>query len=50
MRTERRAGEVCYYDPADDRGAEDKDGRLDIVCVGTASANIKWYENLGRSR
>jgi hypothetical protein len=23
------------------------DGRLDIVCVGTATSNIKWYENLG---
>jgi len=24
------------------------DGRLDIICVGTATSNIKWYENLGR--
>jgi hypothetical protein len=23
------------------------DGKLDIVCVGTATSNIKWYENLG---
>ena len=23
------------------------DGRLDILCVGTATSNIKWYENLG---
>jgi hypothetical protein len=23
------------------------DGRLDVVCVGTATSNIKWYENLG---
>jgi hypothetical protein len=23
------------------------DGRLDIIAVGTATANIKWYENLG---
>lgn len=21
------------------------DGRLDIVCIGTATANLKWYEN-----
>lgn len=24
------------------------DGRPDIVCCGSATANIKWYENLGR--
>jgi hypothetical protein len=24
------------------------DGRPDIVCIGTAGANLKWYENLGR--
>lgn len=24
------------------------DGHLDIICVGTASSNIKWYENLGQ--
>jgi hypothetical protein len=23
------------------------DGRLDIIAVGTATSNIKWYENLG---
>jgi hypothetical protein len=21
------------------------DGRQDVVCVGTATANVKWYEN-----
>jgi len=26
------------------------DGRLDIICVGTATSNIKWYENLGQLR
>lgn len=24
------------------------DGRPDIVCIGSSTANIKWYENLGR--
>ena len=24
------------------------DGRPDIACIGTATANLKWYENLGR--
>jgi hypothetical protein len=24
------------------------DGRPDIACIGTAGANLKWYENLGR--
>jgi hypothetical protein len=24
------------------------DGRPDIACIGTAGANVKWYENLGR--
>ncbi len=24
------------------------DGRADIVCIGTATANLKWYENRGR--
>jgi len=24
------------------------DGRLDIACIGTSTANLKWYENLGR--
>ena len=23
------------------------DGRLDIACIGSATANLKWYENLG---
>ena len=23
------------------------DGRPDIVCIGSATANLKWYENLG---
>ena len=23
------------------------DKRLDIVCIGSRTANIKWYENLG---
>jgi hypothetical protein len=26
------------------------DKRPDIVCIGTATANLKWYENLGRKR
>ena len=26
------------------------DGRLDVICVGTATSNIKWYENLGSPR
>jgi hypothetical protein len=24
------------------------DGRLDLVCIGGSTANLKWYENLGR--
>jgi len=28
----------------------DGDGRLDIICVGTATSNIKWYENSGPVR
>ena len=24
------------------------DGKLDIACIGSATANLKWYENLGR--
>jgi hypothetical protein len=24
------------------------DGRPDIACIGAATANLKWYENLGR--
>lgn len=23
------------------------DGRPDLICIGTATANLKWYENLG---
>jgi len=23
------------------------DGKLDVVCIATATANVKWYENLG---
>jgi hypothetical protein len=23
------------------------DGRPDVICIGTATANLKWYENLG---
>jgi hypothetical protein len=23
------------------------DGRLDVILIGSATANIKWYENLG---
>jgi hypothetical protein len=26
------------------------DGRLDIVAIGSASANVKWYENAGRAK
>jgi hypothetical protein len=24
------------------------DGRIDVACIGTSTANLKWYENLGR--
>jgi len=24
------------------------DGRLDVVCIGATTANLKWYENLGK--
>jgi hypothetical protein len=24
------------------------DKRPDIVCIGSATANLKWYENLGK--
>ena len=24
------------------------DKRVDLVCIGTATANLKWYENMGR--
>jgi hypothetical protein len=24
------------------------DGRLDVVCIGSATGNLKWYENLGK--
>jgi len=26
------------------------DGQLDVICLGTATSNIKWYENLGAVR
>jgi len=26
------------------------DGRLDVICIGTTTSNIKWYENLGVTR
>jgi len=26
------------------------DGRIDIACIGTATANLKWYENQGTPR
>jgi FG-GAP-like repeat/FG-GAP repeat len=25
------------------------DGRIDVACIGAATANLKWYENLGSS-
>jgi hypothetical protein len=25
-----------------------RDGRMDFVMVGSATGNLKWYENLGR--
>jgi hypothetical protein len=25
------------------------DGRVDVACVGTATANLEWYENLGQT-
>ena len=24
------------------------DGRIDIVCIGSSTTNLKWYENVGR--
>jgi hypothetical protein len=24
------------------------DGKMDVVCIGTATANLKLYENLGK--
>ncbi len=24
------------------------DGKLDVACIGTSTANLKWYENLGK--
>jgi len=24
------------------------DGRPDVACIGFSTANLKWYENLGR--
>ena len=26
------------------------DSRIDVACIGTATGNLKWYENLGPSR
>ena len=26
------------------------DGKLDVVCIGAATSNLKWYENLGAQR
>jgi hypothetical protein len=26
------------------------DRRVDVVCIGSATANLKWYENLGRQK
>jgi len=26
------------------------DSRIDVACIGTATANLKWYENLGTPR
>jgi len=26
------------------------DARVDVACIGTATANLKWYENLGAAR
>lgn len=26
------------------------DGRIDVACIGTSTANLKWYENLGGQR
>ncbi len=26
------------------------DGRLDLACIGSATANLKWYENLGLTK
>ena len=23
------------------------DGKIDLVCIGSATANLKWYENKG---
>ncbi|MGH9629768.1 MAG: hypothetical protein ACRD7E_15745 [Bryobacteraceae bacterium] len=23
------------------------DGRIDVACIGSATANLKWYENTG---
>ena len=23
------------------------DGRMDVACIGSATMNLKWYENLG---
>lgn len=26
------------------------DGKLDVACIGSATTNLKWYENLGRQK
>ena len=26
----------------------DGDGRIDLVCIGGGTANLKWYENVSR--
>jgi hypothetical protein len=26
------------------------DGKLDVACIGSATANLKWYENLGAAK
>lgn len=26
------------------------DGRIDVACIGTSTATLKWYENLGKRR
>jgi hypothetical protein len=26
------------------------DGRPDIACIGSATANLKWYENVGATK
>jgi hypothetical protein len=26
----------------------DGDGRIDLACIGSATANLKWYRNLAK--